>query len=126
MQTVIAIAAGGALGAVIRHFVNNSAVALWGSAFPWGILLINVSGSFVMGLLAGLLAHIWDPSQTLRAFLTVGFLGGFTTFSAFSLDTMLLIERGEFFLAGLYMVSSVVLAVGALAAGLYLVRMAVL
>ncbi len=122
MKLILAIAAGGACGAVLRHIVNNGAALLLGTGFPWGILVANVLGSFLMGCLVPAFALWADPSQAVKAFLTVGLLGAFTTFSAFSLDTVLLIQRGEIAAAMLYVGGSVVLAIGALAAGMMLMR----
>ena len=124
VQVLATIAVGGALGAVARHLVVGQ-VALWtGSGFPFGTLAVNVVGSFVMGMIVELSALVWSPSPELRAFLTVGFLGAFTTFSAFSLETVLLYERGELLLAAGYVLSSVVLSVGAFFAALALLRTA--
>ncbi len=113
---------GGGIGAMLRHGVNLSAARALGMAFPWGTFLVNVTGSLVMGLLAGWFALRGDASQGWRLFLTTGILGGYTTFSAFSLDTALLYERGEIAAAGLYALGSVALSVGGLFAGLWLVR----
>lgn len=121
MLSVLSIAAGGALGAVSRHFVNVGA-ASFGVAFPWGTLIVNVVGSFVMGLAIGLFAHLWQPPQEVRSFLTVGFLGGLTTFSTFSLDAVTLYERGEVAMSALYIAASVIISIAGLFAGLYLVR----
>lgn len=121
MLSVLSIAAGGALGAVFRHFVNVGA-ASFGVAFPWGTLIVNVAGSFVMGLAIGLFAHLWQPPQEVRSFLTVGFLGGLTTFSTFSLDAVTLYERGEVAMSALYIAASVIISIAGLFAGLYLVR----
>lgn len=125
MPMIFAIASGGALGAVLRHFLNNAVTHLMGTSFPWGIFLINILGSLVMGILVGLFAHIWQPQAEMKAFLTVGILGGFTTFSTFSLDAVMLLERGAYVPAALYCLGSVVLAIAALFAGLYLVRVLV-
>lgn len=122
MKIILAIAAGGALGAVARHFVNNQITHWLGDGFPWGILVANVAGSFAIGVLAEFMALAWSPSQELRAFMIVGGLGAFTTFSTFSLQVVLLYERGQMLLAAGYVASSVVLAVGGLFAGLALVR----
>lgn len=122
MMQILAIAAGGATGAVLRHFLNTGILAVTGATFPLGILVINVLGSLVMGLLAGFFAHVHEPSQTLKVFLTVGVLGGFTTFSAFSLDAVLLWERGEVLQSLAYVLCSVVFSIAALAAGLFLIR----
>jgi CrcB protein len=114
---------GGGLGAALRHGVNVLSGRLFGTAFPWHTLIENVTGSLVMGLLAAYFAFKADSSsQTWRLFLTTGILGGYTTFSAFSLDTVLLYERGETALAALYVLASVGLAIGGLFAGLALVR----
>lgn len=122
MQLVLAIAGGGAVGAVLRHFMN-SAVASWtGSGFPWGIFSVNILGSFVMGVLVSLFALAWEPSQEMKAFLTVGVLGAFTTFSAFSLDAVMLAERGSWAAATFYTAGSVVLAIAGLYVGMAAVR----
>ena len=114
---------GGGLGAALRHGVNLISARLFGSAFPWHTLIENVTGSLVMGVLAGYFAFKADPSsQHWRLFLTTGILGGYTTFSAFSLDTILLYERGQTGLAALYVLASVAIAVGGLVAGLAVVR----
>jgi len=115
---------GGGLGAALRHGVNL-VVARWlGTGFNYATLFENVSGSIVMGLIVGYFAFKdgGSVSQHWRLFLTTGILGGYTTFSAFSLDTILLYERGELGLAVLYAVLSVVLSVGGLMAGLTLMR----
>ncbi len=122
MNMILAVAAGGALGAVGRHFVNTAAVHLLGSGFPWGTLTVNVVGSFVMGVIIELSALVWSPGLELRAFLTVGILGAFTTFSTFSLDVALLYERGQLALAAGYITLSVTLSVGALFAAMALIR----
>jgi CrcB protein len=113
---------GAGLGGALRHGVNVAALRLLGANFPWGTLAINVAGSFVMGLVAEYFALKSGLSAQWRLFLTTGILGGFTTFSAFSLEVALLYERGELMSAGLYMLGSVVLAVLGLFAGLYVIR----
>jgi fluoride exporter len=95
---------------------------LFGTDFPWGTLIINVTGSFLIGAFVGLFAAKWDLSQATRIFLTVGICGGFTTFSTFSLDTYYLIERGQTLASFAYMTASVALSVGALIAVLRFVR----
>lgn len=122
MKLILAIAAGGALGAVARHFVSVQAAAWFGSSFPIGTLTVNVVGSFIMGVLVETMALAWSTSGELRAFLTVGILGAFTTFSTFSLDVATLVERGETLSAGLYVAASVVLSIGALFLGLAVMR----
>lgn len=122
MKLLVAIAAGGAFGALGRHFVNVLALAWFGTAFPWGTLTVNIVGSFLMGVFVELSALAWSPGPALRAMLTVGMLGAFTTFSTFSLETALLYERGQLGLSALYVLSSVALSVAGLFAGLALIR----
>ena len=124
MKLVVAIAMGGALGAVARHFVAQQMAHLLGSGFPYGTLTVNVVGSFIMGALIEVMALTWSPSLELRAFMTVGTLGAFTTFSTFSLDFVVLFERGALGAALLYALLSVVLSITALFAGLALMRAA--
>ena len=116
------IAIGGGLGSVARHYLSTFVYKFADGGFPWGILTVNIIGGLAMGLIVELSALKLNLSPELRAFLTTGILGGFTTFSAFSLDSALLIERGDWLSAGSYMVGSVVLSVGALFVGLWLVR----
>ena len=113
---------GGGLGAMLRHGVNLGAARLLGTAFPWSTFFINVSGSLVMGLVAGLFAFKTGMSEGWRLFLTTGILGGYTTFSAFSLDAALLYERGEPGLSALYVLGSVILSIAGLFAGFWLAR----
>ena len=122
MKLLIAIAMGGAAGALGRHFVNVLALAWFGTAFPWGTLAVNVVGSFLMGVFVELSALAWSPGPALRAMLTVGLLGAFTTFSTFSLETALLYERGQLGLAALYVLLSLSLSVSGLFAGLAVIR----
>lgn len=122
MKLLLAIACGGAIGAVGRHFVAHQVALVMGAAFPFGTLLINVLGSFVMGLLVETMALTWSPSMELRGFLVVGVLGAFTTFSTFSLDAALLYERGALGQACLYILGSVSLSVLGLFFGLWLAR----
>jgi fluoride exporter len=113
---------GGGLGAALRHLINLTCARCLGTGLPWGTFIVNISGSTVMGLIAGYLAFKGEASQPWRLFLTTGILGGYTTFSAFSLDAALLYERGELGLAALYVAGSVVLSIAGLFAGLALVR----
>jgi fluoride exporter len=122
MNLLIAIAVGGGIGSLLRHFVSAHAQALTGSSFPYGILAVNVLGGLLMGVIVELGALKLSYTPELRAFLTTGLLGGFTTFSAFSLDTALLIERGDWTGAAFYILGSVALSVGALFLGLWLIR----
>ena len=113
---------GGGLGASLRHLINLICARYIGIGFPWGTFIINITGSTVMGLIAGYLAFKGEASQPWRLFVMTGILGGYTTFSAFSLDTALLYERGELGLAAAYVLGSVVLSIAGLFAGLALVR----
>jgi len=113
---------GGGLGSSLRHTINLVSTRYLGTAFPYHTFIINITGSTVMGLIAGYLAFKGEASQPWRLFLMTGILGGYTTFSAFSLDAALLYERGETGLALIYVVGSVVLSLLGLFAGLALVR----
>jgi fluoride exporter len=112
------------IGGALRHGVNVGCARLCGTGFPWGTLTVNILGSFIMGALAGWLAFKAGEgwSQPLRLFLTTGILGGFTTFSAFSLDAVLIWERGQNGLAATYVAASVLLSIAGLVAGLGLAR----
>ena len=122
MKTLLFVAAGGAIGASARYLVGVGSGRLLGYGFPWGTLTVNVLGCFIMGLLIEAMALRWSVSNEVRAFLTVGILGGFTTFSAFSADFALLFERDQYLAAGLYLAASVGLSIGALFLGLAIVR----
>ena len=125
MDKVFLVAAGGAAGAVARYALGVQAMRLWGSAWPYGTLLANILGGLLMGALVGFLAHRGGADQErLRLLLGVGVLGGFTTFSAFSLETALMIERRTYGQAFGYATASVVLSVTALFMGLILARKA--
>jgi CrcB protein len=115
---------GAGIGGALRHGVNVGAARLWGLGFPYGTLIVNVVGSFAMGLFAGYFAFRPGVPQNVRLFLTTGLLGGFTTFSAFSLDSALLIERHAYGAAAGYVVGSVAASAAALFAGMTLVRVA--
>jgi fluoride exporter len=123
LQFIVAVAIGGAIGSVARYLVVMGSGKIFGMNFPWGILIINVTGSFLIGAFAGLFATKWDLPQAVRIFLTVGICGGYTTFSTFSLDSYYLMERGQFVAALAYMIGSVVLSIGALVSGFYLARL---
>jgi fluoride exporter len=116
---------GGGIGAALRHGVNLLAARYTDTGFPYGTLVINVLGSLAMGLIAEYFALKMGLPQRMRLFLTTGILGGFTTFSAFSLEVALLYERGQLAGAAIYIIASVALAVGALFTGLAIVRMLV-
>ena len=113
---------GGGIGAALRHGVNLMSARILGSTFPYHTLFENVSGSLAMGLIAGYFAFRGGATSHWQLFLTTGILGGYTTFSAFSLDTALLYERGELAVAALYVGLSVGLSIGGLFAGLAIVR----
>jgi fluoride exporter len=118
----LAVFFGAGIGGALRHGVNLGAVRLFGTGFPLGTFIVNVAGSFLMGVVAGYFAYRTGLPQHTRLFLTTGVLGGFTTFSAFSLDAALLVERHAYSLAAAYMLGSVVLSLVALFAGLSLFR----
>lgn len=122
MPIILWVAAGGALGTAARYLVNVGSGRLLGGAFPWHTLFVNVIGSFVMGVVVALMAEKFDVGQNMRAFLTTGILGGFTTFSAFSLDFAFLVERKAYGQAGAYAAGSVGLSLIAIFAGLWLAR----
>ena len=124
MQSTLIVFIGGGIGAALRHGVNTAFLRWLGPGFPWHTLVINMVGSLAMGLLTGWLAFKAGEgwSQPMRLFLTTGICGGFTTFSAFSLDAVLLWERGETGAAAAYVGGSVILAILGLVAGLALMR----
>ncbi|QNE31545.1 fluoride efflux transporter CrcB [Sphingomonas sp. NBWT7] len=121
MNSMFLVMAGGTIGAALRHLAGRLALSALGPAWPWGTLFVNLLGGLLMGVLAGMLARL-PSGEAARLFLGTGLLGGFTTFSAFSLDTVLMIERGAWIAALGYVFLSVVGAIAALAAGLGLVR----
>ena len=122
MRELLAVAAGGALGAVARYLALVLTGSVLGSGYPYGTLVVNVLGSFLMGVLieGSALARTIGPQ--LRLFLAVGILGAFTTFSTFSLDVAALYERGRFAPVAGYVLASVICSVGALFAGMYVLR----
>lgn len=122
MGSYLIIFTGAGLGGMARHGVNMTASRL-GYAFPWGTFAVNVTGSFLMGMLAAWFALRTGVPQHVKLFLTTGVLGGFTTFSAFSLDAALLWEKGAFGPFTLYVLASVVLSVAGLFAGMAAVRL---
>ena len=119
-QTLIQVALGGALGASARYLTGAATLRLFGPGFPWGTLVVNVAGSFLMGMIVVALAHL--SGNRFAPFLMTGVLGGFTTFSAFSLDAVTLYERGAPGLAATYVAASVLLSLTALLAGLAVAR----
>ncbi len=118
--TLTQVALGGALGASARYLTGVAAIRLIGPGFPWATLVVNILGSFLMGVLVVVLAH--KSGTRLAPFMMTGVLGGFTTFSAFSLDALTLFERGQIWIAASYVAGSVVLSLGAIFMGLVVAR----
>ncbi|AUC09707.1 fluoride efflux transporter CrcB [Agrobacterium pusense] len=122
MINIVLVAAGGAIGSVFRYLVGVWSVRLAGVNFPWGTLTVNVVGSFLIGLLVELVARRLNASMEMRLFLVTGVLGGFTTFSSFSLDAVSLYERGALGLSAVYVLASLSVSIAAVFAGLALGR----
>jgi CrcB protein len=122
MNSLFLVMAGGAVGAGARFLTGRATTAVFGTGFPWGTLAVNLIGGLLMGALVGMLARAADGGENWRLLLGVGVLGGFTTFSAFSLDTVTMLQRGDLGLAALYILVSVIGSVAALFAGLQLTR----
>jgi fluoride exporter len=122
MLPSIIVFVGSGIGGTARHLLNGWIARVVGTEFPLGILLINVIGSSAMGLVAGWFAFKGHAAQEVRLFLTTGILGGFTTFSAFSLDAALLYERGQPWLAVTYVLASVTLSIAGLFGGMWAIR----
>lgn len=123
MNLIIAVAVGGAIGAVGRYLVSGIVIQQMGTQFPWSTLTVNIVGSLLMGILAETMKLTWSPTPEIKAMLTVGILGAFTTFSAFSLDVVGLFERGEFVSLVSYTLLSFISCVFALVFGVLVVRM---
>ena len=124
MPNLLLVMAGGAIGAGFRYHLSRVALEQMGPAFPWGTWIANLLGGLLMGLLAGMALRGGPADHPLLLFLGVGMLGGFTTFSAFSLESAQMIERGELAMAGAYAVSSVAGSVMLLFVGLWIARAA--
>lgn len=122
MFQALLVAVGGAIGSLLRYYVGLGSLRLMGPGFPWGTLIVNVVGCFIIGVFAEMIMRRFNASVELRLLLITGFLGGFTTFSAFSLDAITLFERGDIFSGGIYIVASVGLSMVAVMAGLGLMR----
>jgi len=122
MFQALLVAVGGAIGSLLRYYVGLGSLRLMGPSFPWGTLIVNVVGCFIIGVFAEMIMRRFNASVELRLLLITGFLGGFTTFSAFSLDAITLFERGDVFSGGIYIVASVGLSMAAVMAGLGLMR----
>ncbi|WP_298679429.1 fluoride efflux transporter CrcB [uncultured Lentibacter sp.] len=120
LTSLLQVALGGAIGASLRYLAGVGAVRLMGQSFPWGTLFVNLLGSLAMGALVVLLAQ--KDATRLAPLLLTGLLGGFTTFSAFSLDAVTLYERGQIGAAASYVTASVVLSIAALFAGMALMK----
>lgn len=120
MTSLIQVALGGAIGASARYLTNVASLRLFGPGFPWGTVVVNVLGSFLMGVLVVAMAQL--SGNRLAPLLMTGVLGGFTTFSAFSLDAVTLWERGEVLQAVSYVAGSVSVSIAALVAGLFVAR----
>jgi CrcB protein len=122
LKFALLAAAGGAIGAAARYLVNVLTLHMFGPGFPWGTLTVNIAGSFIMGLFIALGALRFDFSSEVRVLVATGILGGFTTFSAFSLDFATLFERKDYGLTAIYLAGSVGLSILALFAGMMIVR----
>ena len=121
MLKLLNIAFGGAIGAVLRYWVSGLSCKVFSGGFPWGTLIVNLIGSFIIGLIWGLL-EIVTISQNIRLFIFIGLLGSFTTFSTFSLENFNLIQDGEYWLVLCNIAISVVLGVGLVFLGFFLSR----
>lgn len=122
MSHILLVALGGALGSVTRYLTGVGMTRLLGSGFPWGTLTVNIVGSFLIGFLVELLARKLNGAVEVRLFLVVGFLGGFTTFSSFSLEALALFERGATASAATYVLTSLFISLAAVFGGLLLGR----
>ena len=121
MRTLLAVGVGGFIGALARFAIHEGMARLVGTALPLGTLIVNVAGSFALGILVGL-AELTDVSPTVRLGVGVGVLGAFTTFSTFSIDTLSVAARSGMALATLNVVANVTLAIAAAAGGLFVAR----
>jgi CrcB protein len=122
MREILLVAVGGAFGSVLRYYVGVWSVRIAGTGFPWGTLTVNLVGSFLIGIVVELIVRKFGGSPALRLFLMTGIIGGFTTFSTFALDTVALMERGQLAVAMIYVLTSVLVSLGAVFAGLSLIR----
>jgi len=122
LNLALAAAVGGALGAVVRHIVVQQTANIFGTELPWGTIIVNTIGSFILGVAVEIFALIWTPGQAFQVLITVGLCGSLTTFSAFSMDLVILFEQGFFTKAGIYLVVSILSGVMALLAGMALIR----
>ncbi|MCF8706782.1 fluoride efflux transporter CrcB [Rhizorhapis sp. SPR117] len=122
MQNTLLVMAGGAVGAACRYQLGRLMTHMMGPGYPWGTLAANMLGGLLMGLLVGILARFIDGGEQIRLLISVGVLGGFTTFSSFSLEVVLMLQRGQLAAGVTYIMASVAGAVGMLAVGLWAVR----
>lgn len=122
MQNTLLVMAGGAIGAACRYQLGRQMTHLMSPGYPWGTLMANLLGGLAMGLLVGIMARFVDGGEAIRLFVAVGILGGFTTFSSFSLEVLLMFERGQMAAGLSYIMASVIGSVGMLALGLWAVR----
>ncbi len=122
ISTIVMVGVGGALGAVARFGVNHGAVHIFGHGFPWATMIVNIIGSFLMGIMIAKFSTMDHVSNEVKSLITTGFLGAFTTFSTFSLDFVTLWERGEMIQAFGYMLISVIASISALMFALWLMR----
>jgi len=113
MYMILAIAIGGALGALGRYFITGYIQNLTGNQFPWGTLSVNILGCALLGVLLAVISNTWSPSAEIRSFFIVGLMGALTTFSAFSFEVVLMVEKGQWLTAITYIVLSVLCCVGA-------------
>lgn len=122
MQIILSIACGGAIGAVLRYMLSSAVQNISGSSFPYGMLVCNVLGSMILGILYDSLSKVSLFSDNIKLFIQVGILGSFTTFSAFSLESFLMIEKGDYSAAIIFILISVILSILGLVSGIYFTR----
>ncbi|QQM32545.1 fluoride efflux transporter CrcB [Martelella lutilitoris] len=122
MSLALLTATGGAIGSLCRWLVGLAATRLWSDHLPWGTLIVNILGSFIIGFAVELITHKLDSSPEIRALVVTGFLGGFTTFSSFSLDNMNLVARGDSVLAVAYILVSVLVSLVFVFSGFHVAR----
>ncbi|MBS41501.1 MAG: fluoride efflux transporter CrcB [Rhodospirillales bacterium] len=112
MYMILAIGLGGALGALLRYFITSMIFNQLGNQFPWGTLTVNLLGCALLGFLITIFSYSWSSSEEIRSFFNIGLIGALTTFSAFSIEVVLMIEKGNWLMAASYVVLSVICCVG--------------
>jgi len=122
MQIILSIACGGAIGAVSRYLLSSIVQNISGSSFPYGMLICNILGSILLGMLYDSLSKGSLFSDNIKLFIQVGILGSFTTFSAFSLESFLMFEKGDYSSAIIFILMSVILSITGLVSGIYFIR----